>query len=42
MSKTFKDVKKYHNGRNREENRNKQRELKQLNQYKDLPIEREF
>lgn len=42
MSKTFKDVKKFYNGKERTKNREQQRGLKELNQYKGLPIEREF
>lgn len=41
MSKTFKDVKKYYSGRENFNNRKQQRNVKQINQYVGLAVERE-
>jgi hypothetical protein len=41
MSKTFKDVKKYYNGKESINNRKQQRTLKQMSQYAGIGIERE-
>lgn len=41
MSKTFKDVKKYYNGKENITNRKQQRTVKQISQYASMGIERD-